>query len=98
MAARVGDGVLREPLARDASGCVVAGESALPRRFDLASSASGETFEVHGARHDDPAARELTVGDLAVHLAPGNWEELPVSCAFAGADVPDEDVEALADL
>jgi hypothetical protein len=96
MAARVGDGVLREPLARDGSGRAVAADSGLPQRFDVASSRTGETFEVHGARPDEPSARELTFDEIAVGIAPGNWEELPVSCTFAGADVSDDDLAALA--
>jgi hypothetical protein len=32
-----------------------------------------------------------------VRLEPGNWEELPVVCAFDGAPLPD-DAEELADL
>jgi hypothetical protein len=98
MAARVGEGALREPLAKDGSGRAVAADSGLFQRFDVASSRTGETFEVHGARPDEPAARELTFGELAVAIAPGNWEELPVSCTFAGEDVSDDDAAALADV
>lgn len=82
MAARVGDGVLREPVARDDEGRILLGEGGLPRRFDVASSSTGETFEVHGARADEPSARELRFGGVAVRIAPGNWEEFCVSCTL----------------
>jgi hypothetical protein len=103
MAARVGGGVLREPVMRDGHGRILLGEGGLPRRFDVASSATGETFEVHGARADDPAARELTFGGVAVRIAPGNWEEFPVACAFASAaggspQISDDDAAAFADV
>jgi len=66
-------------------------------RFDLADSRSGETFEVHGARADDPAQREVRVGAVRFVLDPGNWEELTLRCMFAGTPA-DEDLAALAEL
>jgi hypothetical protein len=84
---------------RDGDGRIAAGECGVARRFDVASSATGETFEVHGARPDEPAARELTFGDVPVRLAPGNWEEFPVACTFESVAAPDDDdAAALADV
>lgn len=98
MVDRIGeDKVLREPIARDESRSLVRHESGFVLRFDVADSQSGETFEVHGARADDPVQREVRVGPIRFMLEPGNWEELPLRCVFAGKP-PDEDVAALAEL
>jgi hypothetical protein len=52
---------------------------------------------VHGAGPDEPAAREVRVGMLELHLEPGNWEELGIRCAFE--DTPSiEDREAVVEL
>jgi hypothetical protein len=98
MAARIGEeAALREPTARDDSRRLVRHESGFVLRFDLADSRSGETFEVHGARPDDPAEREVRVGALPFLLEAGNWEELTLRCVF-GAPPADEDAAALAEL
>jgi len=98
MAARIGDeAVLREPTARDESQRLVRHESGFVLRFDLADSRSGETFEVHGARPDEPAGREVPVGAVPFLLEPGNWEELTLRCVF-GSQPAEEDVAALAEL
>ena len=98
MAARIGArNVLREPVARDDEQGLVRNASGSVLRFDLADSSTGETFEVHGARPDDPGERQLRVGPLAFHLESGNWEELPVRCSFGDA-APRDDAEALAEL
>lgn len=98
MAARIGEGaVLCEPTARDESRALVRHETGFVLRFDVADSRSGETFEVHGARPDDPAQREVRVGGLPFLLEPGNWEELTLRCVFA--DAPAEgDPAALGEL
>jgi hypothetical protein len=84
MAARIGEeAALREPLLRDdAERPVRNDETRFLTRFDLADARSGETFEVHGARPDDPAVSEVVVEGLPVHLDAGNWEELAVRCIF----------------
>lgn len=98
MAARIGrEAVLREPIARDESRTLVRHESGFVLRFDVADGRSGETFEVHGARPDEPADREIAVGGLPFVLEPGNWEELALRCVFAGNPAED-DVAALAEL
>jgi len=98
MAGRVGEpAVLREPTTRDASQKLVRHESGFVLRFDLADARSGETFEVHGARPDEPAEREVRVGALQFLLEPGNWEELTLRCVFGGAPA-EEDAAALAEL
>ncbi|MFL5311461.1 MAG: hypothetical protein ACJ79H_13500 [Myxococcales bacterium] len=98
MAARIGDeAVLREPIARDESRGLVRHETGFVLRFDVADSRSGETFEVHGARPDDPAEREVRVGAMRFVLQPGNWEELTLRCVFA-ASPPEADLAALAEL
>jgi hypothetical protein len=98
MAGRIGDeALLREPTARDESQRLVRHQSGFVLRFDLADSRSGETFEVHGARPDDPDGREVRVGPLQFVLEPGNWEELTLRCVFGGAPAED-DVAALAEL
>ena len=97
MAARIGDQrVVREPVARE-EGRLIRHESGLLLRLDLVDSSTGEVFEVHGARPDEPATREVRVGSLEFRLESGNWEELPVRCVFA--DAPSgEDREALLEL
>jgi hypothetical protein len=98
MAARIGEGaVLREPTAREESRALVRHETGFVLRFDVADSRSGETFEVHGARADDPAQREVRVGGLSFLLEPGNWEELTLRCVFAGTPA-EGDLAALAEL
>ena len=73
------------------------GGNGLPLRFDVADARDGHTYEVHGARPDAPLTGEVLVTGLPVRLDPGNWEELPVVCAF-GREPSPEEVEALADL
>ena len=98
MVARLGeDGVLREAAVRGEDGRIVAGPEGLPRRFDVASAATSETFEVHGAHPDQPAARDVAVGSIAVRIEPGNWEELSIACAFGG-EPKNDDMAAVADL
>ena len=98
MAARIGqDALLCEASTRDEERRLVRDPAGFVLRFDVADARSGETFEVHGAHPDDPAVRELQVGPLRFQIEPGNWEELPVRCAFAGEPAPD-DVAALAEL
>ena len=88
---------LTERTSRDAEGRLVLGSAGLPVRFDVADARDGHTWEVHGARPDEPAASDVRVGNLEVRLQPGNWEELPVVCAFERDPSPEE-VEELADL
>ena len=98
MAARIGaDAALREPTTRDEEGRLVRDESGFVLRFDVADSRSGETFEVHGARPDDPAEREVRVGTLPFVLTAGNWEELTLRCVFSRTP-EGEDLAALAEL
>jgi hypothetical protein len=98
MVSRIGEeAALREATVRGADGSVVLSAEGLPRRFDVASSTTSETFEVHGAHPDEPAARDLVAGHVPVRIEPGNWESLPVACGFAG-EPRDEDAAALADL
>lgn len=98
MVARLPPGsALTERTARGDDGGLVLGPAGLPLRFDVADARDGHTWEVHGARPDDPAASEVRVNGLEVRLLPGNWEELPIVCGF-GADPPPRDVEDLADL
>jgi len=98
MAARIGDdAALREPLLRDDAQHPLRNESGFATRFDVADARSGETFEVHGAHPDEPAAREVAVGRLAFRLQPGNWEELTVRCVFAEPPAA-EAAAALAEL
>jgi hypothetical protein len=75
----------------------VLGEGGLPLRFDVADARDGHTYEVHGAHPDAPAAGSARVSEIEVHLEPGNWEELSVSCGFDGEPSP-EDAEELADV
>jgi hypothetical protein len=98
MAARLPEGTaLLEATTRGDDGKLVPGKDGLPLRFDVADARSGETFEVRGARPDAPAAAEVQLERLAVRLAGGNWEALPLVCAFDGEPLA-EDAEALADL
>ena len=98
MAARIGgDALLCEASTRDEARRLVRDPQGFVLRFDVADSRTGETFEVHGAHPDEPAARELQVGALAFRIDPGNWEELPVRCAFA-AEAGADDLAALAEL
>ena len=97
MVARVGaQRTLREPVARE-EGRLVRHESGLLLRLDVVDSSTGEVFEVHGARPDEPGQRKLQLGTLEFRLEPGNWEELRVRCAFASAPSAD-DRAALAEL
>jgi hypothetical protein len=97
MAARLGEQrALREPVARE-EGHLVRQESGLLMRLDIVDSSTGEVFEVHGARPDEPAATELRVGGIDFRLEAGNWEELPVRCVFGSAASAD-DRAALAEL
>src|SRR5262249_32409843 len=91
------EAVLREPTTRDASHKLLRHQSGFVLRFDLADSRSGETFEVHGARPDEPAGREGRVGALAVVLEPGNWGGWTRRRLFAGAPAG-EDAAAPAEL
>ncbi|HEY4769041.1 MAG TPA: hypothetical protein VIH51_00400, partial [Myxococcales bacterium] len=98
MVARLPDGAaLTERTTPAVDGRLALGGDGLPLRFDVADARDGHTYEVHGARPDAPLAGEVLVGGLRVRLDPGNWEELPVVCAFEREPSPDE-VEALADL
>ena len=98
MAARIGEeALLCEASTRDEERRLVRDSAGFVLRFDLADARSGETFEVHGAHPDDPAAREVQVGPLSFRIDPGNWEELPVRCAFADPPAA-EDAAALAEL
>ncbi|HUJ29197.1 MAG TPA: hypothetical protein VLW85_24425 [Myxococcales bacterium] len=98
MAARLPpEALLTERTTRGADGRLVLGEDGLPLRFDVADARDGHTYEVHGARQDAPASRQVQVGEIEVRLEPGNWEELPVACVFDGEPLP-EDSEAVAEL
>lgn len=98
MAARVPAGqLLVEATTRGADGALVLGTDGLPLRFDVADAGTGETFEVRGSRPDAPALAETRLGRLSLRLEPGNWESLPVTCAFDGPPLAD-DAEAIADL
>jgi hypothetical protein len=82
MAARLGDAASREPILRDDAERPVRNDAGFVTRFDLADARSGETFEVHGAHADEPAAREIVVDGLPFHLQAGNWEDLTIRCVF----------------
>ena len=97
MAARLPAGTAVREATAHADGRLLEGDDGLPRRFDVADAATGETYEVHGASPDMPAAAEVRVGTLPVTLRPGNWEELSVACVFA-APPPAEEAEGLARL
>jgi len=98
MAARLPpEAVLTERSTRGEDGRLALGEGGLPLRFDVADARDGHTWEVHGARADAPAAAQVQVGRVEVRLHAGNWEELPLVCAFDGEPLP-EDAEELADL
>ena len=86
-----------ERTARGDDGKLALGSAGLPLRFDVADARDGHTWEVHGARADEPAATEVRVNGLEVRLEPGNWEELPVVCCFSREPAAEE-VEDLADL
>ena len=97
MAARLPEeSVLTERTARE-EGRLALGEGGLPLRFDVADARDGHTYEVHGAHADAPLASEVRIGRIEARIAPGNWEELPVVCAFEGEPLR-EDAEDLADL
>jgi hypothetical protein len=97
MAARLGEQrALREPVAREEER-LVRQESGLLLRLDVVDSSTGEVFEVHGARPDEPAATEVRVAGIDFRLEPGNWEELSVRCAFDSAPSAD-DRAAVAEL
>jgi hypothetical protein len=98
MAARLPEGAaLTERTSRTDDGLLAAGEDGLPLRFDVADARDGHTYEVHGARPDQPLAPEVRVGGLAVRLEPGNWEELPLVCVFTAEPAP-QDAAGLAEL
>ena len=88
---------LTEQITCGDDGRLAVGEGGLPLRFDVADARDGHTYEVHGARPDEPLATELRLGGLDLRLSPGNWEELPVVCVFDGKALPD-DAGQLADL
>lgn len=98
MAARLpGDALACEMTTRDDDGKLLLGEDGLPLRYDVADRSTGETYEVRGAKPDAPAEAEVRVGPLVLRLLPGNWEAMPLACAFDGTPVP-EDAEELANL
>lgn len=98
MVARLPQGAaLTERTTRTDEGRLAMGADGLPLRFDVADARDGHTYEVHGAKADAPLANEVRVAGLRVLLEPGNWEELPLVCAFE-TDPSDEDTEALVDL
>ena len=98
MAARVPEGALAcEATTWDDNGRLLLGADGFPLCFDVVDRRSGETFEVRGAKADAPGAAEVQFGALNLRLLPGNWEALPLACAFDGRPVR-EDAEALANL
>ncbi|MCA1826192.1 MAG: hypothetical protein ABR567_09600 [Myxococcales bacterium] len=98
MAARLpSEALLTERTTRGDDGRLVAGEDGLALRFDVADARDGHTYEVHGAHPDAPAATEIRVGLVEVRLEAGNWEDLPVVCAFDGEPLA-EDAADLAGL
>ncbi len=88
---------LTERTSRDAAGRPALAASGLPVRFDVADARDGHTWEVHGARADEPRASDVRVGNLVVQLSAGNWEELPVVCGFE-AEPSAAQLDTLADL
>src|SRR5207253_472471 len=84
-------------LLRDDAQRPLRNESGFATRFDVADARSGETFEVHGAHPDEPAAREVARGRLTFRLQAGNWENLTVRCVFAEPPAA-EAAAALAEL
>lgn len=88
---------LTERTTRGDDGRLVLGDDGLPLRFDVADARDGHTWEVHGAKPDEPTVRAARAGNLDVQLEPGNWEELPVVCGFAREPTPEE-VDGLAEL
>jgi hypothetical protein len=98
MAGRIGaEAALREPLLRDDQQRPVPNDDGFATRFDLADARTGETFEVHGAHADEPAARDVLVGALTFQVEPANWEELTLRIAFGEAP-PAGAAESLAEL
>jgi hypothetical protein len=97
MVARLPEGAALTEQTTRQEGQLALGEQGLPLRFDVADARDGHTWEVHGAHPDEPLARELRVARLQVRLEPGNWEELPIVCAFEGTPPPAE-MEELAGL
>jgi hypothetical protein len=98
MVARLPAGeALTERTTRGSDGRLALAPDGLPLRFDVADARDGHTYEVHGAKADEPLVREIRVAGLLVRLGPGNWEDLPVVCAFEGTP-PGDDVEALGDV
>lgn len=98
MAARLPpEALLTERTTQDDQGRLALSEDALPLRFDVADARDGHTFEVHGAREDEPLCAEVRVGRVELRLLPGNWEQLPVVCVFEG-EPRHEDATALADV
>jgi hypothetical protein len=98
MVGRLPEGAaLTERTPRTDDGRLALDADGLPVRFDVADARDGHTYEVHGARADEPLANEIRVSGLPVRLEPGNWEELPVVCVFPRAPLP-EDAKGLADL
>ena len=98
MVSRLPEGAaLTEQISRGDDGKLALGSDGLPLRFDVADARDGHTWEVHGAKPDEPAARAARAANVDVQIEPGNWEDLPVVCGFAR--VPSaEEVEALAEL
>jgi hypothetical protein len=98
MVARLPDGAaLTERTSRNGGDRLAFGDDGLPLRFDVADARDGHTYEVHGARADEPLANEVRIASLRVLLEPGNWEELTVLCVFE-AEPSAEETEALVDL
>jgi hypothetical protein len=98
MAARLpAEALLTERTTRGADGRLAVGDDGLPLRFDVADARDGHTYEVRGARQDEPAATQVQVGSVEVRLQAGNWEELPVVAVFDGEPLA-EDAEAMAEL
>lgn len=98
MVSRLPEGAaLTEQIGRGDRGELALGNDGLPLRFDVADARDGHTWEVHGAKPDEPAARAARAGSVEVQLEPGNWEDLPVVCGFA-REPSAEEVEALAEL
>jgi hypothetical protein len=98
MVSRLPEGTaLTEQIGRGDRGELALGNDGLPLRFDVADARDGHTWEVHGAKPDEPAARAARAGSVEVQLEPGNWEDLPVVCGFA-REPSAEEVEALAEL
>jgi hypothetical protein len=98
MVSRLPEGAaLTERTTRGGDGKLVPGSCGLPLRYDVADARDGHVWEVHGAKPDEPAARDTMAGRVEIRLEPGNWEQLPVVCSFAREPSPDE-IEELASL